>query len=79
MNKNQQLALTLFVIGLLGLGVLALHYRDFALVWQPVPVWVPAPRTPQSPAPPARSCLLSESDSSFQVHGPGRCESFSCT
>ena len=42
MNKNQQPALTLFVIGLLGLGVLALHYRDFALVWQPVPVWVPA-------------------------------------
>ena len=42
MNKNQQPALTLFVIGLLGLGVLALHYRDFALVWQPVPAWVPA-------------------------------------
>ena len=42
MNKNQQLASTLFAIGLLGLGVLALHYRDFALVWQPVPVWVPA-------------------------------------
>src|SRR5215475_13172403 len=42
MNKNQQPALTLFVIGLLGLAVLALYYRDFALVWQPVPVWVPA-------------------------------------
>ena len=42
MNKNQQPAVTLFVIGLLGLGVLALHYRDFALVWQPVPAWVPA-------------------------------------
>jgi len=42
MNKNQQPALALFVIGLLGLGVLALHYRDFALVWQPVPAWVPA-------------------------------------
>jgi uncharacterized membrane protein len=42
MNKNQQPALTLFVIGLLGLGVLASHYRDFALVWQPVPAWLPA-------------------------------------
>jgi uncharacterized membrane protein len=42
MNKNQQPALALFVIGLLGLGVLALHYHDFALVWQPVPSWVPA-------------------------------------
>jgi len=42
MNKNQQPALTLFAIGLLGLGVLALHYADFALVWQPVPAWVPA-------------------------------------
>jgi uncharacterized membrane protein len=41
MNKNPQPALTLFVIGLIGLGVLALHYRDFALVWQPVPAWVP--------------------------------------
>ena len=41
MNKNQQPALTLFVIGLLGLGVLALRYGDFALVWQPVPVWLP--------------------------------------
>ena len=42
MNKNQQPALALFVIGLLGLGILALHYHDFALVWQPVPAWVPA-------------------------------------
>src|SRR5262245_37946414 len=42
MNKNQQPGVTLFVIGLLGLGVLALYYRDFALVWQPVPAWVPA-------------------------------------
>lgn len=42
MNKNQQPGLALFVMGLLGLGVLALCYRDFALVWQPVPAWVPA-------------------------------------
>ncbi|HEU5078435.1 MAG TPA: hypothetical protein VFT72_04445 [Opitutaceae bacterium] len=27
----------LFVIGLAGLGLLSLIYRDFALVWQPVP------------------------------------------
>lgn len=42
MNKNQQPAVALFAVGLLGLGVLAVHYRDFALVWQPVPLWVPA-------------------------------------
>jgi uncharacterized membrane protein len=41
MNKNQQPALSLFVVGLIGLGILALTYRDFALVWQPVPAWVP--------------------------------------
>jgi len=29
-------------IGLLGLGVLALRYGDFAMVWQPVPEWLPA-------------------------------------
>jgi uncharacterized membrane protein len=42
MIKNQQPALLLLAIGLIGLGVLALHYRDFALVWQPVPAWIPA-------------------------------------
>jgi uncharacterized membrane protein len=42
MNKSQQPALALFVIGLLGLGVLALVYGDFAMVWQPVPEWVAA-------------------------------------
>jgi len=41
MNRNQQPAVTFFAIGLIGLGVLALIYRDFALVWQPVPAWVP--------------------------------------
>jgi len=34
MNRTLQPALTLYVIGLLGLGVLALVYRDFALDWQ---------------------------------------------
>jgi uncharacterized membrane protein len=42
MKKSQQPGLTLFVIGLIGLGVLALRYGDFALVWQPVPAWLPA-------------------------------------
>jgi uncharacterized membrane protein len=42
MNKSQQPALCLFVIGLIGLGVIALVVGDFALVWQPVPAWVPA-------------------------------------
>jgi uncharacterized membrane protein YphA (DoxX/SURF4 family) len=41
MNRTLQPALTLYVIGLLGLGVLALVYHDFALDWQPVPAWVP--------------------------------------
>jgi uncharacterized membrane protein len=34
-----------FAVGLLGLGVLTVAYRDFALQWQPVPAWVAA-RTP---------------------------------
>jgi uncharacterized membrane protein len=42
MNKSQQPALALFTVGLLGLAVLALIYGDFALVWQPVPAWLPA-------------------------------------
>jgi uncharacterized membrane protein len=41
MNRTMQPALTLYAIGLLGLGVLALVYSDFALDWQPVPAWVP--------------------------------------
>ncbi len=42
MKESQQPALCLFVIGLLGLGVIALIVGDFALVWQPVPARVPA-------------------------------------
>jgi uncharacterized membrane protein len=40
-NRSQQPALTLFAVGMIGLGILALIYGDFALVWQPVPPWVP--------------------------------------
>jgi len=36
--------LCFFVAGLIGLGVIALVAGDFALVWQPVPDWVPARR-----------------------------------
>jgi uncharacterized membrane protein len=41
MNKTQP-GLCFFVVGLIGLGIIALIVRDFALVWQPVPEWVPA-------------------------------------
>jgi uncharacterized membrane protein len=41
MTREQQPALTFFAVGMIGLGVLGLIYRDFALVWQPVAAWVP--------------------------------------
>ena len=42
MKQSLQPALTLFAIGMIGLGVLAIVFGDFAMVWQPVPAWVPA-------------------------------------
>lgn len=41
MNRGQQPGLTLFAVGMVGLGVIALVYGDFAMVWQPVAPWIP--------------------------------------
>ena len=41
MTRIQQPALTAFAVGMIGLGMLALLYGDFALVWQPVASWIP--------------------------------------
>ena len=41
MTRRQQPGLTLFAVGMIGLGILAIVYGDFALVWQPVAAWVP--------------------------------------
>lgn len=41
MTRAQHVAVILFAIGMMGLGVLALIYGDFAMGWQPVAAWVP--------------------------------------
>jgi uncharacterized membrane protein len=41
MIREQQPAISLFAIGMIGIEVLCVVYRDFALDWQPVPAFHP--------------------------------------
>lgn len=41
MIREQQPAISLFAIGMAGLGILSVIYRDFAYSWQPVPAFHP--------------------------------------
>jgi uncharacterized membrane protein len=42
LGRSQQPAIMFFAIGLIGLGVIALVNGDFAMVWQPVALWMPS-------------------------------------
>jgi hypothetical protein len=41
MIREQQPALSLFSVGMIGLGTLSAFYRDFAFDWQPIPAFHP--------------------------------------
>lgn len=41
LQAEEQPGLTLFALGIIGMGVLALIVGDFAMVWQPVASWIP--------------------------------------
>jgi uncharacterized membrane protein len=41
MIREQQPAVSLFAVGMIGLGILSVIYKDFAYTWQPVPAFHP--------------------------------------
>jgi uncharacterized membrane protein len=41
MSRNQHAAQILFALGMINLGILAIVYSAFGLVWYSVPTWVP--------------------------------------
>lgn len=70
-TRSQQPSLAFFAIGLIGLGILALVYGDFAMGWQPVAPWFPA-RTALAYASgvlmvAAGACLLSRATTSLAL------------